>query len=176
MGKKYFRPGNKTNHDIQTIHGFCRAGKMHPLYRVWLNIKNRCYNVKFGKGNEIYLNKKITVCDEWINSASNFINWGLANGWEMGLCIDRIDSSKGYTPDNCQFITVAENARKVHRDNPGYQTGINNARSKLTEENVKEIKRLIAKGLRNPEISVLFSVKPGAISQIRCGTNWKHVT
>ena len=35
----------------------------------------------------------------------------MANGYSDSLSIDRIDNSKGYCPDNCRFVTMAEQAR-----------------------------------------------------------------
>ena len=60
-----------------------------------------------------YRGKGITVCDEWRNSKEAFIEWALANGWKQHLTIDRIDSDKNYSPDNCQWITRRENTLKA---------------------------------------------------------------
>jgi hypothetical protein len=35
------------------------------------------------------------------------------NGWHEGLQIDRIDNNKGYSPDNCRFVTPKENLRNT---------------------------------------------------------------
>lgn len=52
MVKNYFRPGNKTNHDKQTKHGFSSIKNRHPLYNMWLNIKSRCYS-KHAQSNDV---------------------------------------------------------------------------------------------------------------------------
>lgn len=78
------------------------------LYDVWINIKQRCLN----QNNPNYKNyggRGITVCDEWINDFNNFQEWSITNGYQKGLNIDRIDNNKGYCPENCRFITYAEN-------------------------------------------------------------------
>lgn len=49
------------------------------------------------------------MCDEWLNNYQSFENWCLTNGFEEGLAIDRIDNDKGYSPDNCRFVTAKEN-------------------------------------------------------------------
>lgn len=54
--------------------------------------------------------------------------------------------------------------------------GENNSRAILTEADVFKIKyELIPKGLKNPEIALMFGVKPYVISFIRTGKNWSHV-
>jgi len=74
-------------------------------------IMDRCYYEK----NNSYKNygaKGIVVCDEWKSNSKSFINWSLNNGYKKGLHIDRIDNKKGYSPDNCQYVTQKENNRK----------------------------------------------------------------
>lgn len=76
------------------------------LYRIWDDMKSRCYNP-----NSIsypnYGAKGITVCEEWKNFKT-FMEWALANGYSDKLTIDRIDYTKGYTADNCRWITMME--------------------------------------------------------------------
>jgi hypothetical protein len=53
----------------------------------------------------------IKVCDEW-QDFMPFYEWSLANGYESGLSIDRINNDGNYEPDNCRFAT-----RKVQNNN-----------------------------------------------------------
>ena len=34
--------------------------------------------------------------------------WSLKHGWEKGLSLERIDCNKGYSPDNCKWISMKE--------------------------------------------------------------------
>jgi hypothetical protein len=53
------------------------------------------------------------MCDEWLKDPASFIYWCVFNGWQEGLQLDRIDNNKGYSPDNCRFVTPKENLRNT---------------------------------------------------------------
>jgi len=84
-------------------------------------MRDRCANPR-NRSFPYYGAKGIAVCAEW-NDYAVFREWALSAGYRDipsaargdRLSIDRIDSSKGYSPDNCQFITFRENATKALR-------------------------------------------------------------
>ena len=85
------------------------------LYGTWSNMKERCYKPKNtaykyygGRGIEVYL--------VWKKNFKAFRDWALMNGYKEGLTIDRVDNNRGYYPDNCQWITRAENSKKRNRE------------------------------------------------------------
>lgn len=82
------------------------------LYNVWRGIKKRC-RLATSDAYANYGEKGIDVCDEWFESYECFRDWSLANGFEDGLTIDRIDPRGDYTPENCRWTTwkVQENNR-----------------------------------------------------------------
>ena len=82
------------------------------LYRKYRSMLNRCYSPKSHEY-ERYGKRGITVCEEWKNSYEAFRDWAYNNGYDPNInggywSIDRIDNSKGYSPDNCRFTTAKE--------------------------------------------------------------------
>lgn len=103
-------------HDIKTIHGESGGklvGERTKLYRVWSNMKSRCYNQNV-RSYKDYGAKGIGVCEQWKNDFVSFRNWANTHGYNEKLTIDRIDSSKDYCPENCRWITASENSIRAH--------------------------------------------------------------
>ena len=108
------------------------------IYRTWTNLRQRCSNSN-RPDYKYYGGKGARVCDEWNDWKNGFLcfyDWAMANGYKDGLTIDRVDSSKGYCPSNCEWITHDENRRKAHYDKWNRQ--ISALREKhLSEDNKK---------------------------------------
>lgn len=84
------------------------------LYICYRGMRNRC-EVKSHPSYPNYGGRGIRVCEEWLGKDGffNFKKWSTSNGWNKGLSLDRIDNNKGYCPDNCRFVTKAE--QNYHR-------------------------------------------------------------
>jgi hypothetical protein len=87
---------------------FTRHGKWSSrLHVIWSSMKTRCYNQKHSKC-KYYGGRGISICDEWLRDFQAFFDWAMANGYRDDLTIDRIDVNGKYCPDNCRWITIAE--------------------------------------------------------------------
>lgn len=76
------------------------------LLIVWTDIKSRTSD----PNHPAYSRYSQLSVSGW-NSFSEFSDWAKSNGYRYGLDIDRIDNSKGYSPENCRFVTRSENNR-----------------------------------------------------------------
>ncbi len=85
-----------------TSHGHSKE----DLYFVWKTMRQRCNNPK-QHDYKWYGAKGVKICPEW-DDYEKFREWALNHGYKKPLTIDRIDFDKGYSPDNCRFITIQE--------------------------------------------------------------------
>jgi hypothetical protein len=77
-------------------------------YAAWYGMMDRCYRDK-NPCYPVYGGRGVKVCNEWLD-ASVFCEWAALNGIKKGLQLDRVDNNKGYSPENCRFVTPSENA------------------------------------------------------------------
>ena len=73
------------------------------LYCRWSDMKSRVNRSHKTKKVHLYANKNITYIPDW-EAFPPFMAWALANGYKDGLSLDRIDSDKGYSPENCRWV------------------------------------------------------------------------
>ena len=77
------------------------------LYKIWTEMRRRC------RARDYWAGRGISVCEEWDNSFSAFEEWSLANNYGPKMTIDRLDSRGNYEPSNCEWVTKAENGRRM---------------------------------------------------------------
>ena len=91
----------ETRGKTRLVHGGCK--ELASLYHIWENMKARCFNPKSANYSH-YGARGITVCDEWRQDFQSFINWSVANNYEYGLSIERLNVDGNYEPTNCKWI------------------------------------------------------------------------
>lgn len=72
----------------------------------------RCSDPKVA-GYKNYGGKGVRVCDRWLTFENFYADMGDIPFPDAQ--IDRIDPSGNYYPENCQWLTASENARKAAR-------------------------------------------------------------
>lgn len=100
--------------------------KSSRIYRAWANMKRRC------KGGDehnkrLYTDRGIKVCDEW-QQFKPFLAWAMENGYRDDLTLDRIDPYKGYSPDNCRWVSYTVQNRHLSQ-----------RKSTLGERNIRQV-------------------------------------
>lgn len=76
-------------------------------YKVWHAMHKRCTDPKYSNYPN-YGGRGITVCERWATFTAFLEDMGEKPD---GTLIDRIDNEKGYSPDNCRWVTPAESIR-----------------------------------------------------------------
>lgn len=80
------------------------------LYRIWRQMKHRCYGVNHNKYKD-YGGRGIIVCDEWKNSFIEFNKWAYENGYNDTLTIERENNNDGYKLNNCSWIPKTDQSK-----------------------------------------------------------------
>jgi DNA-binding CsgD family transcriptional regulator len=139
-----------------------------------------------------YIDKKENGCWQW-KSAKNAKGYGylLVEGKNLFAHRYSYQHYKGAIPDSMLVCHSCDNPSCVNPEHLFLGTNINNmqdmiekgrqckgeskSNSKLTEEEVSEIRMLLNNGLSNKEVAIIFNVSDMTISGIKTNRTWKHV-
>jgi len=140
-------PKNKT-------HGMSNS----RLYRIYRHMINRC-KLPSMQNYHLYGGRGIMVCNEWLEFES-FKKWAMTNGYEENLSIDRIENNGNYSPDNCKWSNDYEQAR-------------NKRNTKLTNDDVINIRKMRKNGVKNVDIAKAFNISNAHASDVSRSKSWK---
>jgi hypothetical protein len=90
-------------------HGHLVGYRHSPEYTTWRAMLRRCNDEKH-VDYRMYGGRGIKVCDHWLEFESFLADVGTR---PEGKSLDRIDSNKGYSPDNVRWSTPKEQARNM---------------------------------------------------------------
>jgi hypothetical protein len=93
------------------------------VYGIWLHMRGRCL-VPTNHRYPLYGGRGITICERWMTFQNFYEDMGDP---PPGMSLDRIDNSRGYSPDNCRWATQRQ---QVH----------NSRSTKLTDADVAAIR------------------------------------
>lgn len=131
---------------IHLKHGHARGGRVTVEYKTWGSVISRCEDPS-STSYPRYGAVGVTVCARWRESFEAFLaDMGPRPG--RGYSIDRKDSSRGYEPDNCRWVTRPEQNR-----NRKYQ-----GRPVLTEEQREQARRMRSGNATLSEIAAVLGI------------------
>jgi len=95
------------------------------IMKIWTSMKQRCNNPNH-TAYSYYGAKGITVCGTWLNDVAAFNQWAVSSGYQEDLTLDRIERTKGYSPENCRWETKTIQARNrgINRNNSSGYKGV----------------------------------------------------
>jgi hypothetical protein len=128
-----------------------------PLHNSYAASKNRCQN----PNSQSYRNYGGRGIRFLWTSFDDFLR-DMSNGHFDSASLDRIDVNGNYCKENCRWATAKEQAR-------------NTRKNIHTEQQVEEIRKMYAAGVKQIELAKIFCDSQGNISNIITNKSWATV-
>jgi hypothetical protein len=139
-------------HRATTTHGLSDSA----TYRTWKSMRDRCENPG-STGYERYGARGIRVCDRWQSFEAFVADMGER---PSRTTLDRIDNALGYEPGNCRWASAKTQAR-------------NQAKTKLTQTMVDDIRRRKAAGESSVDLAAEYQVSTRHLDAVAGGRFWQ---
>ena len=76
------------------------------IYYIWADMVGRCTRPTHARFAD-YGGRGISVCERWLDFAHFYADMG---DRPEGLSLDRMDNDAGYSPENCRWATLVDQA------------------------------------------------------------------
>jgi transposase len=146
------KKGNKSN----LRHGYARHQGRHPTWKVWQAMWKRCTDRNARNANR-YVKRGISVCNRWKRFEAFLEDMGDRPPTKS---LDRINNNLGYSPENCRWATVEQQAR-------------NKCNTKLTLDAAIQIALRVLRGESQRAVANDFNISKSMVSCILKGKAWK---
>lgn len=108
--------------DVTTDRNITHGKTYTRIFDIWCGMRKRCLNPRAQ-----YYDKYSSFdnSQEWLDSFEKFYE-DMSPTYEDGLTLDRIDTFKGYSKENCRWATYEQQARnqKSHSNNTSGVNGV----------------------------------------------------
>ncbi len=96
---------------------------------------------------------------------------------KLGEEVDHLDGLRDHDVlDNLRWVFHGENIKHSHETGRKTNKGDKNPNAKLSNDQVREIKRLLSEGnLRQIDIAKLFGITRFNVFDIKSGRKWSHI-
>lgn len=112
----------------------------------------------------------------WIDNHNSEFNILKIAGTDYHIERKRKEETKKLISDSRKKVVYSDESKKRMSETRKRKLAEGQYNSKITIEQVKEIKTLLTQGVKGKEIALKFNLKPSQISNIKKGRSWSNIT